>query len=223
MKHLLSIFIFLVLLAPYTHGQTFNWGNSKDSTRHIVSANLGWEYAAIVGANYSYKLQFKRLIYLQTGISVPIGNNVLDDFKFNLGLSGLVVTKNNFNSVLTINGIYKGYSSELVRLNNLGFDIKTINGLYKINWFVSTELGLDLGLSTHFNHSESYKQLIYAEVEDGWSKPISAGIMNIGLQGGYSFKKSDLVFRIGFYKSTTSSFNVLIPYYTTLGYNFIVK
>lgn len=137
-----AFILFFIFSAYFTYGQTYNWGSSTDSTRHIVSANIGWEYAVVIGANYSYKLPFKKTVFLQTGFSVPFGNNIMDDFKSNLGLSGLLFRKNSFNSILTVNGIYKTYSSELVRMKNLGFDIKTINGIYKSKWFVSTEIGL---------------------------------------------------------------------------------
>jgi hypothetical protein len=223
MKYSIPLILFLVFSIGFTYGQTYNWSSSIDSTKHIVSANIGWEYSAIAGANYSYKLPFSQSVLLQTGFSAPFGNEVLDDFKTDMGLSGLVYNSKSFNSILNLNGIYKRYSSELVRLNNIGLDIKTLNGIYKSKWFVSSEIGIELGLNTHFKHTDTYKQTIYADVADGWYKPLSAGIMNLGLQGGLSFNKSDLIYRIGYYKSITSSVNVLIPYYMTLGYNLKFK
>ena len=89
MKYALSFILFLFLSSYFTYGQTYNWSSSKDSTKHVVSANIGWEYAVIIGANYSYKLPFKKSIFLQTGFSVPFGKNVMDDFKSNLGLNKL--------------------------------------------------------------------------------------------------------------------------------------
>lgn len=219
MKHILLFFLFLMNASHNVYGQTYHWGSSINSTKHMVSANIGWEYAAIVGAGYSYKLSNKSPLFLQAGISVPFGNNVLDDFKTNVGLSGLLFGNNSFKSILSLNGLYKKYTSELVVLNNVGLDIKTINGIYKPKWFVSTEIGLEMALSTHFKHTDTYKQFIYAEVEDGWYNSVSAGMMNFGLQGGYAFQNSDLIFRIGYFKSITSSVNTLIPYYMTLGYN----
>lgn len=221
-KNILSL-IFTVFSFHFVIGQTYNLGSITDSTKHIAGANIGWEYAAIVGLNYSYKLPIKMPVFVQTGFSIPFGKNVVDDFKSNIGLGGKLYNKKNFHSVLTLNVLYKRYSSELVTMNQVGLDIKTLNGFYKPKWFVATEIGLELGLSTHFKHSETYKQNIYAEVKDGWYKPLSAGIMSFGVQGGYSFKQSDLIFRIGYFKTITSSVNALIPYYVTLGYNLKIK
>ena len=215
--------ILAVFSSHFAIGQWYNWDVITDSTKHILGANSGWEYAAFAGVNYSYKLPFKIPAFIQTGLSIPFGNNIADDFKYNLGLGGEMYSNKGFHSILTLDALYNRYASELVRLNQVALDIKTLNGLYKLKWFVATEIGLELGLSTHFKHSETYKQFIYAEVEDGWYKPLSAGIINFGVQGGYSFKQSDLIFRIGYFKTITSSVNVLIPYYATLGYNLKIK
>jgi hypothetical protein len=224
MKHKIYLsLLFFFLSFHFAIGQTYNWGTLNDSTKHIAGANFGWEYAAIAGVNYSYRLPIKIPVFLQSGLSFPFGKKFLDDFKANIGLGGQVYENKNFHSLLTLNTIYKRYTNELVTLNQVGLDIKTINGFYKPNWFVATEIGLDLGLSTHFRHSETYKQNIYADVQDGWYKPISAGIMNFGVQSGYSFRQSDLIFRIGYFKSITSNVNALIPYYVTLGYNLKIK
>jgi hypothetical protein len=222
MKKIIITIIFIVLMSKI-YGQTYNWADSLKSAKHIVSANIGWEYSTIAGLYYGYKLPFKKPIVLQAGISVPFGKKVLDDFKSKVGLQGLVWGKNNFKTILAVNGVYKKYSSELVNLSSLGIELQSEFGIYKHKWFVSGEIGLDLGLTTHFKHSETYKQFIYSEVKDGWYKPVSGAFMNFGIQGGYSFRKSDIVFRIGYIKSITSTANVLIPYYTTIGYNFRIK
>jgi len=220
MKNRFFLILFLTVFSSHVViGQIYNWESITDSTKHIVGASLGWEYTAVVGVNYSYKPSLKLPVFVQTGISIPFGKNVIDDLKSNIGLSGKMYRKKSFHSILSLNAIYKRYASELVKLNQVGLDIKTVNGFYKSKWFVAAEFGLELGLSTHFKHSETYKQNIYADVQDGWYKPLSAGIMNFGVQTGYSFKQSDLIFRIGYYKTISSSVNVLIPYYMTLGYN----
>ncbi len=224
MKHKIYLSLLCVVLSfHFATGQTYNWGSITDSSKHIAGATLGWEYSAIAGVNYNYKLPVKMPVFIQTGLSMPFGKNVVDDFKSNLGLGGQLYNKNNFHSIFALNTIYKRYANELVTLNQVGLDFKTTNGIYKSRWFVATEIGLELGLSTHFKHSKTYKQNIYSDVQDGWYKPLSAGILNFGVQTGYSFQESDLIFRIGYFKTITSSANVLIPYYVTLGYNLKIK
>lgn len=221
-KNILSV-LFAAFYFNFAYGQAYNWGSITDSTKHIVVGNIGWEYAVIAGVNYNHKLPFKMPVFVQTGFSIPFGKNVIDDFKSNIGLSGRLYHKKSLHSILALNVLYKRYSSELVKLNQIGMDIKTLNGFYKQKWFVAFEIGVELALSTHYKHSETFKQNIYAEVKDGWYKPLSAGIINFGAQSGYSFKQSDVIFRIGYFKSITSNVNALIPYYVTLGYNLKIK
>lgn len=219
MKRVTLVVCLPIFISQVSDAQTLNWANAHDSSKHILGANVGWEYTSFAAVNYSYKLLWTRPVYLQTEISIPFGNQLLDDLKTSIGLSGLLFRKNSFHSIWTIGAVYKRYSSELVRINNLDISMKTINGFYTPKWFLASEVGFGLGLSTHLKHSKNYKEIIYDDVADGWYKPISAGILNIGLQSGYSFKKSDLIVRLGFYQSTSSSENVLIPFYGSIGYN----
>lgn len=217
------ILLSMVASWNFASGQTYNWASITDATKHMAGATLGWEYAGIAGVNYGYKLPFKIPVFAQAALSIPFGKRLVDDMKLNIGLAGRVYQRKRFHSILALNALYKRYDNELVNLQQVGLDVKTLNGLYHAKWFVTTEIGLELGMSTHFKHSEIFRQTIYSEVSDGWYQPVSAGMMNLGIQTGYSFGQSDLTFRIGYLQSITSSVNTLIPYYVTLGYNVKIR
>ncbi len=205
-----------------TYGQTLNW-SSLESTKHIVSVGIGWDYSLAYSAGYGYKLNSKRPIMLNLNLSAPAGEKVLDDFKVKLGGQIVLLNKSNLKGSMVLNGIYRRYENPLVRLQNFGSEMKGIFGYYKPKWFLAGEVGFDKAIVTHFKHSQILKETIYQDVKDGWYEPATGGNFQFGLQTGYSFKNSDLTLNIGMVTTQDFSTTPLIPYYLMLGYNYRIK
>jgi hypothetical protein len=178
-----------------------------------VSYNLG----------YAYKLNTKIPLVLNTNISLPAGENLLDDFKTKLGGQVVIFNKPEFKGIITLNAVYRRYENPLVRLQNFGSEMKGAFGYYKMKWFVAAEIGFDKAIVTHFKHSQSFRENIFQGVQDGWYEPATGGNFLYGVQTGYSFKNCDLTFSIG--KTTTQDFKTtpLIPYYLVLGFNYKIE
>jgi hypothetical protein len=223
MKKILLSLLLCLALTPVLYGQSYNWADALPRATHIVSAQLGWEYAAIAGLSYGYRLPTCRPLVFQAGISAPFGQSALDDFTLQAGLRGVAWERHHLKAILALGGSYQHYASELVRIGTLGAELQAELGIYRPRWFVAGETGLHLGLAARLRHSEIYTQTIYATARDGWYGPVSGGFVHGGIQTGYSFKRNDLVFRIGYLQSVTSGTNALIPYYTTLGYNWRIQ
>lgn len=143
----------------------------------------------------------------------------MDDFKTKIGGEVLILNKSNLKGSISVNGIYRSYENPLVRLQNFGSELKGTFGYYEPKWFVAGEVGFDKAIVTHFKHSETYKETIFADVKDGWYEPATGGNFMYGIQTGYSFNKSDITFNIGMVTTQDFKTTPLIPYYLMLGYN----
>src|SRR5690606_25946338 len=110
----------------------------------------------------------------------------------------------NIKVTVMLDGIYRRFENPLVRLQNFGGEMKGSFGYYKKNWFVAGEVGFDKAIVTHFKHSDTLKENNYSDVKDGWYQPATGGNFLYGIQGGYSFKKSDITLNLG--KVTTQDF-----------------
>lgn len=219
MKKTKIIAISVLSLLSFTNifSQTINWRNLKNEEKHILNANVGWEYSFVFGIGYGYKLETRMPIIIEASYSFPSGETIFDDFKAKIGGQINFYQINNFHFNASIHGSYRRIENPLTILQNFGCDINTTIGYYKPKWFLAGEFGVDEAIVTHFNHSDIYKE-IYPDVKNGWYEPTTGGNFNFGIQTGYSFNTSDLTLRLG--KVSTQDFKTspLIPFYAQLGY-----
>lgn len=178
------------------------------------------DYSLSYSAGYGYKLNSNLPIVLSFNLLQASGENQLDDFKTKIGGQIVLLNQPTFKGIITLNGVYRRFENDLVRLQNIGSEMKGTFGYYKPKWLVACEVGFDKAILTHFKHSDLYKKDIYQNVKDGWYEPATGGNFSYGLQTGYSFKKSDITLNFG--KVITQDFKTtpLIPFYLRLGYNY---
>ncbi|HET9434749.1 MAG TPA: hypothetical protein VFO37_13370, partial [Chitinophagaceae bacterium] len=69
-----------------------------------------------------------------------------------------------------------------------------------------------------FKHTDSYKAL-YPLVKEGWYEPSTGGNFYCGLQGGYSFKRSDIYLKAGKIVEQDFQTNPLVSFSFQLGHN----
>lgn len=214
-----NFWLLIVVICQNSTAQTINL-KSIQSAQHILNTGIGWDYGLTYSLGYGYQLKTKLPIIANGSFSIPSGKKLLDDFKFRPGVQVVVLNRENLKSSISTAGIYRRYENPLVCLQNVGCEVKATFGYYKSSWFVSVEFGFDKAIATHFEHSESYRENVYADIQDGWYKPASGGNILYGFQTGYSFKKMDLTLNLG--KVATQDFksSPLIPYYMSLGVSY---
>ena len=221
MKTLIKILIIsgLIISAGQVNSQTVNWAGLNDGNKHIINANIGYEYGLIYGLGYGYHFK-TRLFPFITSIeySAPAGNNVFDDFKTEIGVQIRWVELSNFQFSTKVNGVFRSFENDFASLLNFGSNMAGIIGYYRSRWFASCEIGFDKAIVTHFKHSQVYRDL-NPIVANGWFEPSTGGNFYYGLQTGFSFRKSDISLRIG--KILTQDFKTtpMIPFYVQIGFN----
>lgn len=218
MKAIIIITVFIFSFFTKTYSQNINWKNLNEE-KHILNINTGWEYGFVYGIGYGYKLETKIPIVLESTVSFASGKVIFDDFKARVGGQINLYQIENFRFNAAIHGIYRRNGNPLVTLQNFGADATVIIGYYNPKWFAAGEFGFDKAIVMHFRHTEIYKD-IYPDVKNGWYEPETGGNFNFGIQGGFSFNRSDLTLRAG--KIMTEDFKnaPLIPFYLQLGYNY---
>ncbi|MBW1658306.1 hypothetical protein [Flavobacterium quisquiliarum] len=221
MKAIIALIVFLIslLTTHISQAQTINWESLEKNQKHILNLNAGWDYSFVYGLSYGYHLKTELPIILESSISLASGEVIFDDFKTKIGGQIHVYQIKNFRFNASLHGIYRRYENPLVTLQNFGVDAGVVIGYYEPKWFASGEFGFDKAIVTHFKHSDIYKD-VYPDVKNGWYEPSTGGNFNFGVQGGYSFDRSDITLRAG--KVMTQDFKTtpLIPFYVQLGYNY---
>ena len=97
---------------------------------------------------------------------------------------------------------------------SLGVDTGLVGGYYARNWFVAGELGFDLALTTHVEHSDAYRMNVHSDAMDGWYAN-AGGNLRGGVQAGASFARYDVILRAGQVRDVGGG-PPLIPFYGTL-------
>jgi len=214
-KIILSNIVF-VCLFQQSFSQTLNFRNLKKENKHIATLNAGLEYGLVYGLCYGYQIKSKKPVILNVELSIPSGENIFDDYKAKIGGQAKLYQIKNFHLIGKVQGIYRRNQNDYVQLQNFGAELSVTAGYYKRRWFTAVEIGFDQAIVTHFKHSNVYKQ-IYPGVQDGWYEPATGGNYYLGLQAGYSFKRSD-IFLKGGTVSTQNFSKPLLPFYAQLGY-----
>ena len=202
------------------NAQTINWASLKEENKHIINANLGWDYGVTYGLGYGY--QFKTWVFptlANIEYSAPSGEQKFDDFKTKLGIQIRLAELYNFQVSAKIQGVFRRYESEMVRLLNFGSDMTVMAGYYRKIWFVAAEGGIDKSIVTHFRHSQRAKER-YPDVVGGWYQPSNGGNFYYGLQAGISFWKNDIYVKAGNVINQNFETTPIIPNYAQVGYNF---
>jgi len=220
MKHFnILIACTLVFIQPAKiFSQEINWSNLPAEKRHLVNINAGIDYGLTYGARYGYQLRSKMPGIMVLDLSVPSGDNLVDDFKTKIGGYIRFYQVKNFQFSAKIMGVFRRYENLSARLLNFGSDMGLVAGYYQRKWFVAGEAGFDKAIVTHFKHSALYKEN-FPSVQDGWFEPATGGNFYYGLQTGLSLKRNDIYLKAG--KVLTQDFSTapMVPFYLQLGYN----
>ena len=182
----------ITLFFGSVNAQTINWASLKEENKQIVNVNMDLDYGITYGLGYGY--QFKTWVFptiANIEYSTPAGEKKLDDFKTKLGIQIRLAEYSNFQLSAKIQGVFRRYESDMVRLVNFGSDMSVIAGYYLKNWFFGAEGGFDKAIVTHFRHSQKAKDR-YPDVVGGWYQPATGGNFYYGLQTGFSFWKNDI-------------------------------
>lgn len=207
----------LVSIAYAGFSQTVNWRSLQPAEKHILNINTGWDYSTTFGIAYGRSLQTKMPVIIGGEFSIPAGHELVDDLKTKIGAQAEVFTVRSFSATLKVQGIFRRFESQYVRLANFGSELSTALGYYRPRWYAAAEFGFDKSIITHFKHGGAMKEY-YPEIQDGWYIP-TGGNFFYGLQVGYSLKNYDMYLKGGQTVAQDFKTTAAIPFFLNVGFN----
>ena len=212
---ILSTFI-IIFLTHNIQAQNVNWNWLDKQKHHYAHLNLGYDFGVTTQIGYDYLITIKRPVLFTTDISLPMGKNLLNDFKFRLGGQVEMVSYKNFIASLKLFGNLKRHETKLVQMTNFGAETSFLMGYYKEKWHLAGEVGFNKPFSSHVKHAGEMKKN-FPSIQDGWFESLG-GHFYYGLQAGKSItNKIDLSFRIGATNASGNHKNAIISKYAQLG------
>ena len=216
MKAIKIITILLLTNVCFTFAQNINWNSLPDDQLNLVYFNFGYDFGITTQLGYGHQLSTTRPIMLLSDFCIPMGKDLIDDYKFRAGAQMRILNRKSFSLSAKFFGIIRKQQTKMVSLNNFGSELSVIAGIYKSNWHLSAELGFDKSLATHSKHSELLKNE-YAAIQDGWFVS-SGGQFFYGIQGSKTVgQKMELTTRVGATDAQGNDENALLPFYFQMG------
>ena len=216
MKKIIAAIVFLAAFSQSSYSQNLNWRSLGENRRNVVQLNLGYDYGVTAQVGYNRAFAFFRPVVLGIDFSLPMGSDLLDDFKVRLGGQMEIVEIGGFSASLKISSVFRRYENELVRIASFGADLGIVAGYYNPSWHVAAELGFDKSITSYLKHSDTMKSY-FPKIRDGWYIP-SGGHWYYGIQGGKTIGESlDLSLRLGATNAQHNDEEAVLPYYLQLG------
>lgn len=208
--------IVVMALAEVGYSQNINWRSLSEDQRNVVQLNVGYDFGVTAQLGYSRSFTLIRPVMVGVDFSLPMGSDLLDDFKVRLGGQMEIVEIDGFSATIKISSVFRRHQTALVRIVSFGSDLGLVAGYYKPTWSVAGEFGFDKSIATHLRHSDVMKAN-YPAIKDGWYLP-TGGHFYYGIQGSKTIGEIlDLSLRLGATKAQFNDENAVLPYYVQLG------
>lgn len=213
----LKLLLLFTLLVNLSKAQIVNFENVTLENKNSIQASFGLDFAAMANLEYGRVIPIKGKPYvLSANFTLPFGENLFDDYKLALNLSGNILKKDNWAMPVHIGVFSTTTENKMNRIASSGFHVSINPGFYKKSWFVATEITYDKMLLSHIKNSDLYKEVYYSEAKDGWYKN-TGGNFHFGFIAGKTLKKGELNIKLGMI--TTEQLKlVLVSYYAQIGY-----
>lgn len=209
-----------VMLSPLAaRAQEVNLSRiADDDATNQVQLRTGAEYGFVASVGYARAVSLLDRRFLLTGdVTLPWAGLDASDYRVRIGALAPIIGTRHWRLAGTIAPTVRGTDSASGRMTSIGADLGLQGGYYARHWFVAGEGGFDWAASTYLEHSDEYRQYVYADARDGWYA-MSAGNIRGGLQAGASFSRYDIVLRAGKLIDIGGE-APLLPVYATLAFN----
>lgn len=217
MKKLTVVILLVTAVAVTGYSQDVNWRSLRDDQQNLVQLKLGYDYGVTAQLGYHRSLFIIRPVLLGVDFSLPMGSDLVDDFKLRIGGQVEVFEMGGFSATLKIMSNFRRYENDLVRIASFGSDFAGVVGYYTPSWYAAGELGFDKAITSHLKHSDIMRRYVFAEIRNGWYVP-TGGNWYYGIQGGKSIGESfDLSLRLGATNAQKKDEDAVLPLYAQLG------
>jgi hypothetical protein len=216
MKSIIVAMTTLVLSVNAGYSQNINWKSIHGDQQNIVQLSSGYDFGITTQLGFARSVNLFRPAIVGLDFSLPMGSDLLDDFKVKLGGQMEVFEMDGFSASVKIFSVFRRYENELVRAVSFGSDFGAVAGYYGSTWHAAGEFGFDKSIATHLKHSDIMKTYFPA-IKDGWYVP-TGGHFYYGIQGGKTIGDSyDISLRVGATRAQDNDDNAVLPFYAQLG------
>lgn len=216
MKTAITILMITMAVSEFSASQNVNWRSLRDDQNNLVQFNFGYDYGVTAGMGYARTFSAIRPVLLGLDISLPMGNNLSDDFKVRLGGQIEIVEIAGFAATVRVASVFRKYHNDFVNIASFGSDFGIVAGYSAPTWSIGGEFGFDKAITSHLKHAAIMKEM-FPDIKDGWYVP-TGGNYYYGLAAGKTLGETyDLSLRLGATRAQGNDENAILPMYLQLG------
>lgn len=216
MKTMITTVIVMLAVAEAGFSQNINWRALGEDQHNLLQLNVGYDYGLTVQMGYGRTFTLFTPTMVGLDFSIPMGNNLLDDFKARLGGQIEIVEISGFSATARIASVFRRYETSMVNIVSFGSDFAVVAGYYTPTWSVGGEFGFDKAVTSRLKHTDLMKAN-FPGVKDGWYVP-TGGHWFYGLHGGKTLGETlDLYLKVGATEAQENDENAAIPFYLQMG------
>jgi hypothetical protein len=216
MKTVIAALIITMALFQPGFSQNVNWRSMQDDQRNIIQFDFGYDYGVTTQLGYGRAFDWIRPAVLTLDYSLPMGKDLVDDFKVRLGGQVEVLQIGGLSATLKLMSSFRRYENPLVRIVSFGSDFDLVTGYYTSTWYTAGEFGFDKSIVSHLKHSDIMRSNFPA-IRDGWYIP-SGGHYYYGIQAGKTLGETyTLLLRAGTTNAQFDDEDAVVPYYVQVG------
>ncbi len=197
--------------------QNINWRRTQSDRKHQLYLHAGLDYGLTFGVGYGYRFKTKLPMLLNVDYSFPSGKNAMDDLKTKIGIQMEWIQIGHFSSALKAYGLFRRFENSYAKMVNFGSEFSGTAGYYTARWFIAGEFGFDKAIVTHIKHLQKATEN-NPSLQNGWYLP-TGGNFFYDLQGGVSFRKTDITLKTGKVVNQDFKTTPLLPFYAQLGWS----
>jgi hypothetical protein len=209
------IIIAVVLASPLVaRAQNVNVAAIGDDS-NLMTITTGMEYGFVASVGYTRALRVSdRQLLVGANASLAWAEPDPSDFRLSAGARMPLVDGSRWKLLGGLAVSVRGADNDLGRFTTIASDAAIIGGRYMARGFVAAELGIDTALTTHITPSEIYTMTVFPDAKGGWYGA-TGNMVRVGLQGGVTVGRCDVVLRAGRLLDTAGQ-GALMPVYATL-------
>ncbi len=195
-----------------------------DKGEQSIGLNLGILDYSTLTTELSYKREislFNKSFMVGTDIAMPIFEPDFNDMRFKVvTLQTSILKKGNFDLSLQFAPTVTISKSNLREMIAIGEEIRIISGFYGEKWGVNFIINADFKNATKVEHTDYYKDIVYADVYDGWLQS-PASNLRLSLNGIRKIGNFETNISIGYATTFKNSYMLFPPIFGTIGLKYI--
>lgn len=196
--------------------------NLEEPGTRVVYLNLGLDPTFVAGVGYAQSFPIpaiKRDLTLIGDFAIPIFLPDLKDYQLQVGSRIPVIGYKGLQLVNRLNLKLTGNQTWMFYVTGFSFQEGALAGYFHPRFFVAGEFGYTKFLVTYYQHSDEYRERVYADAQDGWYAN-TGGSWTVGLEGGFNVGRFEFGLRAGAFKTERWNSPIASPFLANLTVNY---